>query len=725
VADKPKVDTSQNTETTTVSAYSVRDITPGMLNSYSRQINHIPITEGKYNDFTQILSEMARRATTANRFDGMNGPFRAIVLKVYEPQSTAMIDSLMASKTPRLCSIRAMLVEFDQPRPKVTKEMIETEKQRQGTSNDTGFSSIDFYPLYVAQHADVPTPQVGDVVWVTYENVGQQLGGIYLAPVDGMNTFEFEACSKQNTCTPAQLKAKQLKGLVDETKDSVHEQVLFQNNSAYRQRGNLVYYPGVRTSMVAGIQHVIRTQVSTAPVGISGNFGDDTTTAATEYQKKFGFSVDGMIGALELSKMFEQGMPIWFRIYEFLGDNETGGVRMNLGKRPISVWRGGNRGSSTNWVPTDGAGANYGVAGLNVTERVTVNIMGLGVKKKDITILPPSSIDILSEIRKHDDAWWGARPKVSSSLMQLLTTYGGKEGSDLWKKYKPELLKQKAIAEIIMRALEEGNATRVAELRPAIKFIPEIADWLESPAGVRAQIKYMWNTYIGEILYTYQMQEAYLREKNQNVQHSPLALLTTMFDVKAQYGSPRAAVYSYWSMTQAVSDKVKSGSDWATAYADVSAVRNKFRNDALARHMTIVKGEGVIHGATVKMSDYGLTANWDTYAASEISSYMTMGKSYFLYEDLETLLRVQRSGQLSKDQRNFLTKQIAQRFSELKTNDGFYASQKTFMGSNNTAEKIQVQLNSAPGRATLQGIRDAANRIWFKDLNKKIDGILQ
>jgi hypothetical protein len=174
----------------------VDGIRAGVLNSYNNLTNHIVLSQGYYDNLMDVSAELARRNTEPDQLTGMNGPFKAIALRVEAP-SKSIFDALMPSaNAPKLLSIKARIPEFHQSLPMPTAADMEAERSTRGTSNTKVANTVDFYPTFLAQDDSTIEPKVGDVVWVTFSNVEQMTGGTYLGPVTGAGLPGMESCKQ-------------------------------------------------------------------------------------------------------------------------------------------------------------------------------------------------------------------------------------------------------------------------------------------------------------------------------------------------------------------------------------------------------------------------------------------------------------------------------------------------------------------------------------------------
>lgn len=679
MADKPKVVVAANPETAPATPQTIQDIKPGTLNSYSRQITHIPITQGKYQNLLQIASEVAVKASTPDKLDGMVGPFRAVVIRVEAPQPS-FLEKIMPDYTPKLCTIKARIPELHISLPIPSGAEMNTEKQNADTSvaaTSDSMSSVDFYPTFTAQNENVPAPKVGDFVWVTFENINQMQGGIYISPIKDGGVMTEEECAKKGTCTPEQLRQVQAAKMLDNMKKAIKGVKLSIAAKAIKAKGRQVYYPGVSTSMVFGIQYTLRKKFN-IPCPATGSYDDVTASAVKTFQSQKGLTPDGMCGPQELELMFQAGMPVWFRIFEFLGDNETGAVRSFCGRPKISSWSGGMDYGNSNVVPTDGMGVNYGSYGANINTAV-------GKKFPEIMKLAsrPYSTEknqqIFDAVAAIPADTLMAIPESGSIITTLISGMGNaSKAKAFFEKFKVELMRQRIIAMVYQKQIVDNPGVNWGQwvqgknwpayrtkanspgsvieespiknpLRSGLKVQKELNDWFSGPEGAKAQIKYVYDKYIGELLYT----ELHLREVEKEIlpnEHQPYSrckMLCVLLDVKAQYGNT-TQLKNAGNMGGQIADLKtpvvqKKGAvqeakacalqkipvptlppSLQTIWGAYSATGN-FEADAQSRHNAITQGSetsvSMVHGVNTYMVDYGLIEKYDPLLVNDLKPY--------------------------------------------------------------------------------------------------------
>ena len=134
-------------------------------------------------DPIDVLRGNVRSAFSAESVKGVT-QFKAIVLRIEEDDSTPSFwDNLTNFFDSKPSDSK--IVKFKGMIPEIHGSILPSPTTL-GNENSVGAddAAIDKFPTFAAKTTNMQVPKVGDIVWVTFENVDNLEGGIYAGPTD-------------------------------------------------------------------------------------------------------------------------------------------------------------------------------------------------------------------------------------------------------------------------------------------------------------------------------------------------------------------------------------------------------------------------------------------------------------------------------------------------------------------------------------------------------------
>ncbi len=618
MSGKPTSPVTKTDETVSKSK-TISQMVPGSLNKYNTLNNHIIMNVGTFDKFTDVVSEVIYRNTEPTQLAGMNGPFQGIVLQVIAADPAQRITSMLFGRELKLLKLKVRIPELHVSLPIPSKEEMEAVKNNTLRTNST----IEFYPIFTAQDEEVSKkiPNVGDIVWVTFKNIEQQSGGIYLGTVAGATSIGVQSSSGGVMGAIIEGAAKATSNANGEIGAFNYVSIkkkLEKQMSRSNDRGHLLYAAGSGSPMVIGIQSALGQPVT----GVL----DSVTLEAMKNLRN-----DGYVGAGELIKFFGEKFPIFLRMAEYTQNNESGGHRELPGKA-INYWSGRTTTGERNVVYNDGAGMNYGILGYQISHWGTKKRSAqpyanhlFEVKASEINGVKRPALMIQNwKLVKPSLAVYDEGIRGGSSLAKLMIEYGGTTGKTAWDNNRLELYAQRAIAGQIQSAwsiIKKSSYSAaekeslynhlIAVLDKEIYPISEVSAWMLSPDGVKAQIYYY-------------CESLFFKAVRFAINHDwTVPVLTAAADITA--GGPPAGK-SGVGYNAAI--KGKSGKERDMAWVKYVDGSNPYSDKKSGRHEAPIMGMGRFAGNPIYMNEYGLTDEYTNKPA--VKAEMKFWYDYYI-----------------------------------------------------------------------------------------------